>query len=703
MGSACAVLSIPTAQKIYIYPAAPGPTSSSEAAQAKPIGMGDIATGGPTLQLAVSLDRFSAPVDLYLGVQLTTLVPGEIFLFDSANSLAPLSSGGLVKWKTSLATNLNVSPLPPIPVSALPGDTYNFYLLAAPSGSVSTFYLWVTSVSIPLRNQDAIDCLVTVSQAQESFFWDLLKVFSNNYTLELFSPQLQTTPNDFLQLTEKAGRVLNLQPRFQLAANFLEAKAQKGTSGENLQRQISSVGSELEAGLRLANAWFDKMANVHSKGRKNIVQMWEGSDAQQRQRMWEIARENYGGRVANSPDEFIEQVRSDQLRNEANFLYNQFVSEEDAFNDWAERNGEKPGRIVAREGGQLVTEGVKLTYDSARRINPAIDQAADAVEKFNQLTDDPEGFLGDQAEAHYTQITQEFLQNSAGLSESVSQELAQRGIKHIRYRVKQVLVNQQEGQQAETDEVKRTGLGYVTPQPTQDQNSRGIQAYVLQNDAISGGPSDAEILAALVVVLMEGEPNEGRVVPLETGSYTPVAVFEQGEEAGASVRVQAGQGTSFPAQTVAACGQITNWGPSDANSFSYEAGVAAFDNIPFPIPNFGGALTTYIYLSVAAGEVRIYSHMSGSDAAGTLNNWLTTAPNWDAAMIHSQDGLYLIYKVRDDGLTPTMWLLANYRNNVVYIWAPYLGPGLHPVEPYRQWCLDTFAQAKALIDSKCGN
>jgi hypothetical protein len=34
---------------------------------------------------------------------------------------------------------------------------------------------------MPLRNRDAIDCLVNVAQAQDSLFWDMLSVFSDNY------------------------------------------------------------------------------------------------------------------------------------------------------------------------------------------------------------------------------------------------------------------------------------------------------------------------------------------------------------------------------------------------------------------------------------------------------------------------------------------------------------------------------------------
>jgi streptogramin lyase len=129
------------------YVPAAAPVINSDPSQAKPIGVGSVASAGDTLSLQVGLPQFSGPVDVYFGIFAPSIDPNNVYLLKSDDTLQPLS-GGLLPWQSNISGNINDSLFGNIPISSLPPGTYTFYLVVAPAGSLNSFYLWSTSITV---------------------------------------------------------------------------------------------------------------------------------------------------------------------------------------------------------------------------------------------------------------------------------------------------------------------------------------------------------------------------------------------------------------------------------------------------------------------------------------------------------------------------------------------------------------------------
>ncbi len=142
-------MSPPAGSQYWEYPAVVSPVRNADPSSAKPIGMGDAATGGKTIALSISLPLFSQAADVYFGIYSAALHPTDLFLLKSDNTFQ-MSSAGTVPWKSNTKGNMTEALFGEIPLSALPAGTYDFYLAVTPAGSGNwnNYYLWKTSFSI---------------------------------------------------------------------------------------------------------------------------------------------------------------------------------------------------------------------------------------------------------------------------------------------------------------------------------------------------------------------------------------------------------------------------------------------------------------------------------------------------------------------------------------------------------------------------
>lgn len=104
----------------------------------KPIGIGNIVTGGSTMNVSFTFPYFTDLMNIYFAV----VMQGE----------PPLFYGADQTWHTDRVPFIEnawgpdvVTPLANIPVSTLPDITYNFYLFAAKGSDWSNRYVWNTS------------------------------------------------------------------------------------------------------------------------------------------------------------------------------------------------------------------------------------------------------------------------------------------------------------------------------------------------------------------------------------------------------------------------------------------------------------------------------------------------------------------------------------------------------------------------------
>ncbi len=143
------VIPLPVAPQSFTYAAILSPVISVDPAQAKPIGLGPVATGGSSINLEVALDQFSGPADIYFLLDAPAIDPVNIYLLTAGGTFQTFAAAGFSPWKAALSAPINETVISNFPISALPHGTYLFGILAAPAGdtSLTKFYLWITFFS----------------------------------------------------------------------------------------------------------------------------------------------------------------------------------------------------------------------------------------------------------------------------------------------------------------------------------------------------------------------------------------------------------------------------------------------------------------------------------------------------------------------------------------------------------------------------
>jgi hypothetical protein len=137
-------LPVPGGQPVYSYSAVISPVISETAASARPVGLGQVAVGGSTVDVSLGLAATAGPVDVYFGLQING---GDILILTSGGQFQSVTAGVVPLFAGSMG-NFNQSLFGAINLSALPPANYTFYMLVTPAGSFSSFYLYVTGFTI---------------------------------------------------------------------------------------------------------------------------------------------------------------------------------------------------------------------------------------------------------------------------------------------------------------------------------------------------------------------------------------------------------------------------------------------------------------------------------------------------------------------------------------------------------------------------
>jgi len=137
--------SVPNGQQIFTYSQANEPLRDLDPSQARPIGIGSIATGGNTMDLQVDLGEFEGMVDIYFALYAPHLDLNNIYILNSDN----IFQTATVPWKQNTDGNINENLFGSIPISFLPTGTYYLGLLATPAGSaMENYHFWITQFDI---------------------------------------------------------------------------------------------------------------------------------------------------------------------------------------------------------------------------------------------------------------------------------------------------------------------------------------------------------------------------------------------------------------------------------------------------------------------------------------------------------------------------------------------------------------------------
>lgn len=138
---------IPAGQGFLSYPPTVSPAACPEYAFARPLGVGPLASNGSVLNISVRLAPFSRPVDIYLFVYAQHIDPQNIYVI-TPGAVHPVSSV-LEPWKQNLSQAVNESITGDVSVSALPKGKYDLLIAVTPAGTLTSYYVWMTSFVVP--------------------------------------------------------------------------------------------------------------------------------------------------------------------------------------------------------------------------------------------------------------------------------------------------------------------------------------------------------------------------------------------------------------------------------------------------------------------------------------------------------------------------------------------------------------------------
>jgi hypothetical protein len=157
VNSSSALIPIPTDRQSWSYAPFESPVLNDDPSQARPVGVGSIATGGETLSVHVALEQFEGAADVYgayinwndpqtvhilnpNGVSLSTFTINQII-----NALATGNPPAAAQpWKSNTTGPID-EQLINTSIANIPSGTYTVYLLVTPTGSLSSYYLWITT------------------------------------------------------------------------------------------------------------------------------------------------------------------------------------------------------------------------------------------------------------------------------------------------------------------------------------------------------------------------------------------------------------------------------------------------------------------------------------------------------------------------------------------------------------------------------
>ena len=169
---------VPTGSQVYSYQPVDLPVVSDDPAQAKPIGIGPIATGGDTIDVRVDIGPFAGPVNVSLIAYAPAIDSEDLYFIAPGIGLKKLSDAvgeeeqaerdgrtsshererdehslparhfrNLVVWKTDV-TSVNEGVFT-AKITDLPSGLYPLVLVITPHDNPDNAYRWITYLFIP--------------------------------------------------------------------------------------------------------------------------------------------------------------------------------------------------------------------------------------------------------------------------------------------------------------------------------------------------------------------------------------------------------------------------------------------------------------------------------------------------------------------------------------------------------------------------
>jgi hypothetical protein len=157
VNSSYALIPLPTDRQSWSYAPFESPVLNDDSSLARPVGVGAVASGGETLSVHVALKQFEGEADVY-GAYINWNDPQTVHIlnpngvsystFTINQIINALATGnppaGAQPWKSNTTGPID-EQLMNTSIANIPSGTYTVYLLVTPTGTLSSYYLWITT------------------------------------------------------------------------------------------------------------------------------------------------------------------------------------------------------------------------------------------------------------------------------------------------------------------------------------------------------------------------------------------------------------------------------------------------------------------------------------------------------------------------------------------------------------------------------
>lgn len=160
---AAPLMPVPIEQQTWFspYEGIETPITNQDPAEARPMGVGGVATGGTDLDFTVSLLGFESPVDIYLVYYIWPIDPDNLYFITEAGTITvPLDTFSIegtlteeMRFRSGITEPVSWS-LGSIPLPDLPPADYHGYLGVTPHNNTTNYYIWHSYFILEPQNEN---------------------------------------------------------------------------------------------------------------------------------------------------------------------------------------------------------------------------------------------------------------------------------------------------------------------------------------------------------------------------------------------------------------------------------------------------------------------------------------------------------------------------------------------------------------------
>lgn len=218
-----------------------------------------------------------------------------------------------------------------------------------------------------------VEVITEFAAVKQSVTYDILKIFSGNYTHKLFKGG-DLTKEQIDEIFGKIAKLKEYETSVNSATSQLLYKAQLNKAG-NI-KSISGLGDAM-------NGFFSWISGSGKRSRDRILTVATNLNEGDRSKLYNSLRSEWKSKT-NSESDFWQKVEKGDFDTQAPQMYNDFYHNADTeFPDLAQEKGLTIQKIVHKEGAEGVEKGGKLMVEVVKTATP-LGEGMDMVEKANE-------------------------------------------------------------------------------------------------------------------------------------------------------------------------------------------------------------------------------------------------------------------------------------------------------------------------------